>query len=220
MLSIAIDGPAGAGKSTLARLVAEKLHFFYLDTGAMYRAVTWAALQQNLDLKDITALTGLIQNNRLELQPASSQTRVFWNETEITEAIRTPQISQKVSLVAKIPEVRSLLLKKQQQLAASHNIVMEGRDIGNHVLPQAACKFFLTASPQVRAARRARELQQKGFSVNLDQLVEDIKNRDYIDSTRASSPLKPAPDAIQIDCSNLQINEVLDLMLNRIAEVI
>ncbi len=219
MLSIAIDGPAGAGKSTIARLLAKELHFWYLDTGAMYRAVTWAALQQGLDLTEPTALVDLIQNNRLELQAEFQKTKVFWNQTEITEAIRTPEVSQKVSLVAQIPEVRRLLVEQQQHLAATQNTVMEGRDIGTRVLPQAACKFFLTASPQVRAQRRAEELKQKGFQVDLDQLTKEIQDRDYLDSHRADSPLQPAQDAIQIDCSHLQIAEVLALMLKKFAEV-
>ena len=219
MLSIAIDGPAGAGKSTIARLLAKELHFWYLDTGAMYRAVTWAALQQGLDLTEPTALVDLIQNNRLELQAEFQKTKVFWNQTEITEAIRTPEVSQKVSLVAQIPEVRRLLVEQQQHLAAAQNTVMEGRDIGTRVLPQAACKFFLTASPQVRAQRRAEELKQKGFQVDLDHLIKEIQDRDYLDSHRADSPLQPAQDAIQIDCSHLQIAEVLALMLKKFAEV-
>ncbi|MCQ2559308.1 MAG: (d)CMP kinase [Clostridia bacterium] len=219
MLSIAIDGPAGAGKSTIARLLAKELHFWYLDTGAMYRAVTWAALQQGLDLTEPAALVDLIQNNRLELQAEFQKTKVFWNQTEITEAIRTPEVSQKVSLVAQIPEVRRLLVEQQQHLAATQNTVMEGRDIGTRVLPQAVCKFFLTASPQVRAQRRAEELKQKGFQVDLDHLIKEIQDRDYLDSHRADSPLQPAQNAIQIDCSHLQIAEVLALMLKKFAEV-
>jgi len=203
---IAIDGPAGSGKSTVARQVAQQLHFTHLDTGAMYRAVTWAALQKQLPLTS-TVLTTLAQQLDLNLV-TSSTTQVWVDGTEVTEAIRTPLVSSHVSTVAAVAGVRQVLVHKQQQLGRAGGVVMEGRDIGTQVFPQAELKIFLTASPEERARRRQQELAQQGTPVELADLYQQIQARDRQDSTRTVAPLIQAPDALVIDTGGLTIEQV------------
>ncbi|ACV62929.1 cytidylate kinase [Desulfofarcimen acetoxidans DSM 771] len=216
-MSIAIDGPAGAGKSTVARLLAEKLGLLYIDTGAMYRTLTLSVLREQLDLSDedrITKLAGAL-NIKLSNQPLDN--KVFLNGEDVTEAIRQPEVSRNVALIARMPAVRQIMVNIQQSLAEKGKVVMEGRDIGNKVLPGATYKFFLTASPEERAKRRYRELIEKGYEVSLNDLVRDITERDNTDRTRLTDPLIPAPDAIIIDSTNMSLVEVTNNIIKLIA---
>ncbi len=213
---VAIDGPAGAGKSTLAKLVAEKLGFIYIDSGAMYRAVALWALRTKVDLSDMHRLEQLARAARIELQAGSS--RIFLNGEEVTEAIRTPEISSAASKVSAIPGVRRALVEMQRQIGAEGGVVMEGRDIGTVVFPNAEVKIFLDADPQVRAERRARELQQKGEPVEKEQIAREIRERDQRDSQRADSPLAQAPDAVYVDSTALGPEEVEQVILKLIRD--
>ncbi len=210
---IAIDGPAGAGKSTVAQATAQKLGFTHLDTGALYRAVTWAALDRQLSLTP-ERLTLLAQHLDLKLETSTTadlpQTRVWVDGIEVTPEIRSLQVSAQVSLVAAVPGVRQTLVHKQQQLGQGGGIVMEGRDIGTHVFPQAELKIFLTASPEERARRRYQDFIQRGETPpELTVLKEHIEKRDFLDSTRATAPLIQAPDALVLTTDKLTIDEVV-----------
>lgn len=211
--NIAIDGPAGAGKSTVARLTANRLHFQYIDTGAMYRAVTWLALQRQLPLDDSGRMAAAAMEMDLVLETTPEGTRVYAGGVEITEAIRTPQVTSHVSAVAKIAAVRDILVKKQQQMAARGGVVMDGRDIGTKVLPHAEVKVFLTASIEERARRRFAEMQAKGIDTSLSELTKDIARRDELDSQRVVSPLKKANDATVLDTTGLDVAEVVEKIL-------
>ena len=206
---IAIDGPAGAGKSTVAKLIADRLGYLYIDTGAMYRAVALLALEQGVAFDDAEGLTELIRGNEISLEPAASGCRVLINGKDVSREIRLPEVGNAASPVSAVAEVRSLLVAMQQELAARRPVVMDGRDIGTVVLPDAACKIFLTASPRVRALRRAKELQQKGLPADIDQVEREIRERDERDSTRAASPLRQAEDAVLVDSSDMGIEEVV-----------
>ena len=211
---IAIDGPAGAGKSTVAKMLASKLGYVYVDTGAMYRAVTYQALVDKITIEDPFALTKLAEDIDLSLKvDAAGHTRIFINEKDVTQEIRRPEVSSNVSLVSRLPGVRHVLTRLQRELAAQGGIVMEGRDIGTLVLPGAEKKFFLTASVEERARRRFLELQQNGYQVDYEQVIKDISLRDEIDSNRAIAPLKPAPDAMIIDCTGLTAEQVVNMLL-------
>ncbi|WP_054949587.1 (d)CMP kinase [Numidum massiliense] len=211
--NIAIDGPAGAGKSTVARLTANRLHFQYIDTGAMYRAVTWLALQRQLPLDDSERMAAAAMEMDLVLETTPEGTRVYVGGVEITEDIRTPQVTSHVSAVAKIAAVRDILVKKQQQMAARGGVVMDGRDIGTKVLPHAEVKVFLTASIEERARRRFAEMQAKGIDTSLSELTKDIARRDELDSQRVVSPLKKANDATVLDTTGLDVAEVVEKIL-------
>jgi len=216
-LKVAIDGPAGAGKSTVARKVAQKLDFLYIDTGAIYRAVTLAALQRNADITDEAEISSLAGEAGIDLvQDSEELYRVWLDGDDVTGEIRKPEVSRKVSLVARVPGVRKHLLAKQRDMARSGGVVMEGRDIGTKVLPEADFKFFLTASPKERARRRYKELVESGYQVDWDTLLQEIKERDRIDSSRETDPLVPAPDAIIIDCSRMNIDEVVSVIVSKV----
>ncbi len=216
-LKVAIDGPAGAGKSTIAKLLAGILGYIYIDTGAMYRAITLKALRNGLDLNNQVELTKLTQTTALQLKLDSTGNQlVFLDGQDITLDIRNPQVTQNVSQVSAAPGVRQELVRLQQVLAAKGGVVMDGRDIGTCVLPQAEFKFFLTASIIERARRRYFELKDKGFAVDLEQLKLEIAARDAQDTGRACAPLTQAPDAILIDSSNLNIDQVVAKMLEHI----
>lgn len=206
---IAIDGPAGAGKSTVAKRVAEKLGWLYVDTGAMYRAVALLALRQGVSFDDGAALTALAQTARIELLPAAQGCRVLLDGEDVSEAIRMPEVGSAASPVSAVSGVRRALVAQQQAMAAAKPVVMDGRDIGTVVLPDAPCKVFLTASPQVRARRRALELQAKGIKADVDEIAADIAARDQRDSSRAHSPLRQADDARLLDSSACSIDEVV-----------
>lgn len=204
-LQIAIDGPAGSGKSTVAKAVAQLLNITYLDTGAMYRAVTYAAMKANLSFDDEAALKTLVDDIQLDISPKSIQL----NGEDVTEAIRTPEVTRCVSDVSKVGYVREKMVILQREIALNQPVIMDGRDIGTVVLPQATYKFFLIADPVERAKRRMLELEAKGFEASLEVITEEIITRDKIDSEREISPLMRAADAIEIDTTHLSIEDVI-----------
>ncbi len=208
---VAIDGPAGSGKSTIARRVAERLGFRRIDTGAMYRAVGLWALRAGIPLDDMHRLEQLAREARIELE--GSLPRVRLNGEDVTEAIRTPEVSEAASKVSTVPGVRRALVQKQREMAAAGSVVMEGRDIGTVVFPDAQVKIFLDADPEVRAQRRLKELQEKGLNPSLEEIVREIEERDRRDRTRADSPLRQAPDAILVDTTGMSIEEVEESIL-------
>lgn len=213
MIHIAIDGPSGAGKSTIARLVAARLGFMYIDTGALYRSVGVAALKRGFDPGDEKKVEQMLPTIRVTLGFVDGIQHVYVNDEDVSVQIRLPEASMAASAVSALPAVRRFLFGLQQDLAASHNCVMDGRDIGTVVLPDAEVKIFLTASPEVRAQRRYRELIEKGNEVNFDTLLKEIIQRDYNDSHRAVAPLKKADDAVEIDSSEMSLDEVTEQIL-------
>ncbi|HHW43258.1 MAG TPA: (d)CMP kinase [Desulfotomaculum sp.] len=216
-IAIAIDGPAGAGKSTVAREVARQLGFLYIDTGAMYRALTLKALRRGINPADEPALEALARESRIDLTAGDGGgCRIFLDGEEVTEAIREPAVSRNVSLVARIPGVRSNMVRRQREMAENSAVVMEGRDVGTVVLPGAQVKIFLTASPEERARRRQRDLLAKGHHLSLEQLIQEIRERDRLDSSREVAPLVPAPDAWIIDSSHLNTGQVVEMIIGRI----
>lgn len=189
-ISIAIDGPAAAGKSTVAKVVAKKLSYVYIDTGAMYRTLTYAALEQKVDIENEEQLMEVVKNVNIEFQQGENTQLVFLNGQDVSEVIRTPEVTNRVSIVAKHRLVREEMVRRQQELAEKGGVVMDGRDIGTHVLPDAEVKIFMLASVEERAERRHLENMNKGFDSNLEQLKEEIAQRDKLDSEREVSPLK------------------------------
>ena len=213
-LIIAFDGPAGAGKSTVARLTAKALGFMYLDTGAMYRALALKALAHGVDLRDQQHLVDLLKETRIDLIPEVDQSiRVYLDGEDVTELLRTPEVNASVSLVAGFPDIRCEMVSRQRAVARRGGVVMDGRDIGTVVLPDADVKFFLTASLEARAQRRQQDLQALGYSVSLAQLSSDIEHRDRLDSTRSHSPLRQAADAILIDTTDTSVEVVVAKVL-------
>lgn len=210
---MAIDGPAGAGKSTVARKVAEALGYLYIDTGAMYRALTWAVLRAGVPVEDPAAVAEAIADAEVHLEPGPNGNRVFLNGEDVTAAIRTPAVSEAVSQVAAIPEVRRRLVTLQQQLARSRGIVMDGRDIGTVVLPDAEVKVFLTASLEERTRRRFLESRATGHGQDLDAVRKNLEERDRLDAGRAVSPLKAADDAVVIDTTHQSVEQVVAQIL-------
>lgn len=210
---IAIDGPAGAGKSTIAKAVAKQLAYLYIDTGAMYRAIAWAALQKGIAADDAAALTDLAANCQVRLADTPAGYKVYCDGIDVSEAIRMPEVSAMASPVSAVAGVREHLVAQQQRLAQGGCVVMDGRDIGTKVLPQADCKIFLTADPTERARRRCLELQAKGIAAQVDKVEQEIRERDLRDSTRAHSPLLQAEDAVLIDSTNLDIDQVIAKVL-------
>ena len=201
---VAIDGPAGSGKSTISKLLAKKLGYVHIDTGAMYRAITIEAINRGIDLKDRNAY-GFIDN--VDIKYVSD--RIYLNGKDVSEEIRMPYVTENVSMVSSIPYVRQRLCDLQRKVAKEGLIVMDGRDIGYNVLPDADVKIFLVASIEERTKRRALELEAKGIQVNFEELKEDLVRRDYADSNRDTSPLKKANDAILLDTTELSIEEVV-----------
>lgn len=214
---IAIDGASGSGKSTLAKGLAKSLHFVYIDTGAMYRAVTWQIMNNNIDINDLEGVKKILAEVTIIFQEeASGIKKIFTNGTEVTELIRTQKVTRKVSYVSKIPQVRKKMVQLQRQQGKQGNVILEGRDIGTVVFPEADIKFFIKASLEVRAQRRLQELREKNIS--LKQVKDTIKKRDYIDTTREESPLIKASDAIEIDSTNICIAETLKLALGYVRD--
>ena len=208
---VAIDGPAGAGKSTVAKILAEKLSYIYIDTGAMYRAIAWKCLQVSEKPTQET-IEELVQNTSVKFVPNKNGTSVYVDDIDVTEAIRTPEVSANVSAIAQNEMVRKVLTAMQQEMGKSGGVVMDGRDIGTCVFPEAKYKIYLTATVQERAERRYKELIAKGYNCELAKLQEEIAARDHSDMTRAISPLTKALDAIEIDSSTLTIQETVDLL--------
>ena len=202
-ISIAIDGPAAAGKSTVAKLVAEKLFFIYIDTGAMYRALTLKALTKDVNLENAMELYTLLTQTQIQLVPEKGGQFVYLDGNDVTDKIRSQEVTNSVSIVSKHQSVREEMVSRQQRLAAGGGVVMDGRDIGTHVLPQAEVKVFLVASVEERAVRRHTENLEKGYSSDLQQLKEEIEKRDKLDSEREVAPLKKASDAMLIDTTAL-----------------
>ncbi|ADI02249.1 (d)CMP kinase [Syntrophothermus lipocalidus] len=217
-MKIAIDGPAGAGKSTLARRIAERLGILYVDTGAMYRALTWKALANKVNLKDKAELRNLAVRTDITLAYNMGQVRVFCDGTEVTDEIRSPEVSRWVPVVAADEEIRAIMVEKQQAIAREQSVVMDGRDIGLCVLPDADYKFYLTASLEERARRRAKELVKKGYKVNFQEVKEEIRERDKLDTERLVGPLTVLPDSIVIDTSDMSPDEVVSRVLSLIGE--
>jgi len=218
---IAIDGYAATGKSSQAKLLAATLGYTYIDTGAMYRAVTLFVLRQQPQGEvEPERLIESLQNITITFQSKDSEQLTFLNGENVTDAIRSTQVTEHVSSIAKIPEVRSFLVAQQKALGQKKGIVMDGRDIGTVVFPNAECKFFLTASPEVRAQRRHLEQVEKGIKEDFEDVLDNITSRDLLDSTRAVSPLKKASDAIEIDVSTLSIKEVYGKLWSHIKDKI
>lgn len=217
-ISIAIDGPAAAGKSTVAKLVAEELSYIYIDTGAMYRALTYKALNHGIDLEHESELHKLLSETKMELVNENKRQAVYLDGIDVTEVIRSKQVTNSVSIVSRHPSVREEMVKRQQLLASDGGVVMDGRDIGTHVLPNAELKVFLNASVEERANRRHEENLQKGFPSDLQQLQEEIAQRDKLDSEREVAPLKRAENAILIDTTTLAINQVAQQILELVKE--
>jgi len=219
-ISIAIDGPAAAGKSTVAKLVASNLGYIYVDTGAMYRGLTYQAIQKKVDLQNEVELMNVLYDTVITLEPTNEGQLVYLNGKDVTGEIRNSEVTNHVSIVAKHRLVREEMVKRQKSLAANGGIVMDGRDIGTHVLPHAEVKIFLLASVEERALRRFKENQQKGFPSDLEKLKEEIANRDKLDSEREVAPLRKAVDAVEIDTTSKTIQqvveEIMDLALERI----
>jgi len=211
-LIIAIDGPVGSGKSTVARRVAELLGSTYLDSGAMYRALAWKALQRSVPLDDPPRLEALAADTRIDLEAGRDGLHVRLDGRDVTSAIRTPEVSEGASRVAVVPGVRRLMVAEQQRAGRRGGVVMEGRDIGTVVFPRADLKIYLDASVEVRAERRLRELQGRGESISLEQMQEDVRERDRRDKSREASPLIRAPDAVLVDNSAMDVEETARLL--------
>ena len=213
-LVVAIDGLAGAGKSTVAQIAAKKLGFTYIDTGAMYRAVAWKTLQQKKEVTD-ELIVEVVKDIKVRLQYADGATKVFVDDYEVTGEIRTPEINAIVSQVAALGPVREKMVAQQREMAENDSVLMDGRDIATNVLPNADVKIFLTPSIEERARRRFKEMQEKGFSVEFEKLKADIAARDKADSEREISPLVQAEDAELLDTSDMSIDEVVQAILDR-----
>lgn len=220
MINIAIDGPAGAGKSTAAKLISKELGFIYIDTGALYRSIGIAVLRKGLKTDDVNDVTAVLPEVSLTLEFVDGEQHVFLNGEDVSRDIRLPEASMAASNVSAIPEVRSFLLDMQKKFARENNCLMDGRDIGTVILPDAQLKIFLTASPEVRADRRFRELTEKGTPVEYETLLEEIKQRDYNDSHRDVAPLKPAEDAVIVDTSDMTFDEVTSKIISLAKDVI
>lgn len=216
MVSVAIDGPAGAGKSTLARRLAAELGYIYVDTGAMYRAIGLYALRAGKDPKDNAAVNALLPQIELRLASIEGEQHIYLKEEDVSTAIRTEAAGMAASAVGANPAVRAFLLELQRDMAKKQDVLMDGRDIGTVVLPDATVKIFLTAAPEVRAMRRFRELEQRGTSQPYDQVLREIVDRDYADTHRAIAPLRRAEDAVELDTGTLTFDESLRLLLETI----
>lgn len=220
LFSIAIDGPAGAGKSTIAKLLAKKLGCVYIDTGAMYRSVGYYCMQNNVDYNDVKVVESHLPKIELELKYTEEGQMIFLNGNNVSTCIRTNEVAAAASKVATYSAVREEMVRRQQQMAEKQSVVMDGRDIGTVVLPFATLKIFLTASVEERAQRRYKEYIEKGMTVSLEALQEEIRLRDEQDSTRDISPLKQADDALLLDTTNVSIEDIVkniyELLMERL----
>lgn len=211
-ISVAIDGPAGAGKSTIAKIIGERFNLMYINTGAMYRAVTLKAMNANVSESNVDDLVRIVESLEMHFE----EDHLFVNKEDLTDMINMPVISNNVSRYAAVPEIREILVKLQQNIAKKFNVVMDGRDIGTVVLADAPFKFYLTASSEERAKRRYEELTSKGIEVDYNTILSEIEKRDYIDTHREVTPLIKADDAIEIDSSALDINGVVETIVGYI----
>lgn len=217
-MQVAIDGPASAGKSTVAKIIAKKLSYVYIDTGAMYRACTVIARNHHLDYGDEAGILKAIDEDGIELKSEYGEQKVYVAGKDVSKEIRTPEISANVSQVSALPKIREKMVSLQRQMAGKTNVIMDGRDIGTTVLPNAQVKIFLVASARSRAERRLLDFKKRGIESNqtVDEIEQDIATRDYKDSHRKISPLKKASDAIEIDTTNMSIEQVVDAILVQI----
>jgi len=213
---ITIDGPAGAGKSTIAKIVAKKLGYTYIDTGAMYRAITWKVISNDISFKDKKRIIETTENTEIKFKRTGDKLKIFVDGKNVTEDIRSADVTQKTNIIASIQGVRNILRAKQKQMGKSGSIVMEGRDIGTYVFPAAKNKFYLDAKPRERAMRRWKELMAKGKNVSLKDISKAIYRRDYCDKHRGISPLKQATDAVVIDSTSLTLSQVAQKILDEI----
>lgn len=211
-LVIAIDGPAGAGKSTIAKIIADKLNINYIDTGAMYRAVTLKCLQNKINIENEDEVVELAKKTEIDFK----ENNIYLDGKVVNEEIRTIEVTSNVSNVAKIKEVRYLMVDVQREIGTRNSVILDGRDIGSYVFPSADYKFFLIATPEERGARRYKELIEKGVEVKLEDVIDDIIKRDEIDSSREFAPLVKAEDAIEIDTTGKSIDDVVESVLNKI----
>jgi len=211
--NIAIDGPAGAGKSTIARLAAKELEFIYVDTGAMYRAVALYFLRQEIPASDQDQIAAAVKAARITISHRDGMQKVLLNGEDVSVLIRTEEVGNMASAVSAYPPVRDHLLDLQKNLAAGSDVIMDGRDIGTCVLPDAEVKIFLTADSRIRAKRRYRELQEKGIMCNLEEIEQDIIERDQRDRHRRTAPLVQAPDAVLVDSSDMTVGQVVDIIV-------
>lgn len=220
IINVAIDGPAGAGKSTISRAAAKSVGFIYVDTGALYRTVGVNALRKGIDTKDKAAVAATLGDISVDLVFENGEQKVLLNGENVSEEIRTPPASMAASDVSAVPEVRAFLFDLQRDIAKRNNCIMDGRDIGTVVLPDAKVKIFLTASPESRAMRRYKELIEKGTQVEYKDVLEDLIERDYNDSHREIAPLKPAEDGVIVDTTNLNLEESINEIIRIIKEAI
>lgn len=218
MINVAIDGPAGAGKSTIAKALANNIGFIYVDTGALYRTVAVHLLNENIDPKDADKVEQSLKDIRVTMKHMDDGQHMFLGDEDVTSKIRTPEVSMVASTSSAIPAVRAFLFELQINMAKEYNVIMDGRDIGTVVLPNAQVKIFLTASPEIRANRRLLDLKEKGIKDTFENVLADVKQRDYQDENRAVAPLKPADDGVIVDTSRLNFEEVLEKLENIIKE--
>ena len=218
MISVAIDGPAGAGKSTIAKTASKRLGFIYVDTGALYRTIGLKFMNEGYDEDLNCDIDKILEGTQVDIKFINGEQRVFLNGEDVSELIRTPKASLMASAVSAKSEVRAFLLEMQRRLARENNVIMDGRDIGTVVLPDATVKILLTASAEERANRRYKELTEKGMEVNYDDVLADIEKRDYNDSHRAIAPLKPAEDSVMADTSKFTLEQSVELILSIINE--
>ena len=212
--AIAIDGPAGAGKSTIARVLAKELGFIYVDTGALYRTIGHYMLSSGIATDDTDAVVAALDGLTVSVEYVDGEQHVFANGEDVNAYIRTPEVSMAASAVSAIPAVRAFLLSVQRDMAATRSVVMDGRDIGTTILPDAQIKIFLTASPEARARRRYAELCEKGVATTYDEVLADMKQRDYNDENRAAAPLKAAEDAVLLDTSEMTAEESIQAVID------
>lgn len=211
-LVIAVDGPAGAGKSTIAKIVADKLNINYIDTGAMYRAITYKVLQNNINVNNEDQIIEIAKNSDIDFK----DNNIYLDGKILKEEIRTPEVSNNVSNIAQIKEVRYLMVDVQREIGNKSSVILDGRDIGSYVFPNADYKFFLVASPEERGERRYKELIKKGYDTSLEEVIKDVIRRDEIDSNREFAPLVKASDAIEIDTTGKSIDEVVESVISKI----
>lgn len=218
VIAVAIDGPAGAGKSTIARAAAAQLGFVYVDTGALYRTIGLAVCRRGIDGTDVPGILATLPEIQVGLTYQDGAQHVLLDGEDVSDAIRTPQISTYASQVSSVPEVRAYLLDLQRDLARRQSVIMDGRDIGTVILPDAKVKIFLTASPEKRAARRCAELREKGQDVTVEGILTDMERRDALDASRAAAPLKQAEDAVLVDTSDLTLEQSIEAVLTVIRD--